>query len=189
MDSFYDKVSAVQALDQIIVERTATADSPQMFQMDTDTTERFGLTIRREEADVASKLTQLNEETGETEEATIAIQGIVCGVNLPPFETKSSRLDDPKRLAHIRQSVTLTGLGSQSFERTVENCRRAYSMFSRYTPNTKLIPSPEFLGKYETNFGNGVDQYGTITASNRFFTPAKQAAGLSTVAVNDEIDP
>lgn len=98
----------MQALERIIAERTADADSPQMFQMDTvssklytddslpnwkcvvqDTTERFGLTIRREEADVASKLTQRNEETGETEEATVAIQGIVCGVNLPPFEIKS----------------------------------------------------------------------------------------------------
>lgn len=62
-------------------------------------------------------------------------------------------------------------------------------MFSRYTPNAKLLPSPEFLGKYEADFGNGIDPHGTITASNRFFTPAKQAAGLSTVAVNDEIDP
>ncbi|KAF9491272.1 hypothetical protein BDN71DRAFT_1475065, partial [Pleurotus eryngii] len=172
MDSFYDKVSAVQALDRIIAERTTTADSLQMFQMDTDTMERFGLTICREEADVASKLTQLNKETGETEEATIAIQGIVCSVNLLPFETKSSHLDDLKHLAH-----------------TIENCHHAYSMFSHCTPNTKLIPSLEFLSKYETDFGNGVNQYGTITASNRFFTPAKQAAGLSTVAVNDEIDP
>ncbi|KAF9491822.1 hypothetical protein BDN71DRAFT_1283328 [Pleurotus eryngii] len=142
-----------------------------MYGMDAETTETIGLCISRQDGDVASRLTQRNDKTGDTEEATIALQGIVCKINLPPFEARTSRPDDLKRLAHVRQSITLTGLGSKHFEQTVENSHRAYSMFSRYTPNARLIPTPEFL------------------ASNRFFTPAKQCAGLETVNVNAELNP
>lgn len=92
-------------------------------------------------------------------------------------------------MAHSRQSVTLTGLGSQSFEHIVENCRRAYSMFSRYTPNARLVPSPEFLGRQRVGGSDDTDEYSTITASNRFFTPSKQAAGLTVVDINSELDP
>ncbi|KAF9496245.1 hypothetical protein BDN71DRAFT_1505941 [Pleurotus eryngii] len=94
MDDFYDKAKAVQTLDKLIVEQTAAAASPQMHNLDLETTENFDLT------------------------------------------------DDIKCLTHARQSVTLTGLGSTSFDRTVENGR---CMFSRYTSNAKLLPRPEFL--------------------------------------------
>ncbi|KAF9492894.1 hypothetical protein BDN71DRAFT_1497277 [Pleurotus eryngii] len=160
-----------------------------MYGMDTETTETFGLCISRQDGDVASRLTQRNDKTGDTEEATVALQGIVCKINLPPFEARTSRPDDLKRLAHVRQSITLTGLGSKRFEQTVENSRRAYSMFSRYTPNARLIPTPEFLGKQQIECDTNGDQHLTISASNRFFTPAKQCASLETVNVNAELDP
>ncbi|KDQ25052.1 hypothetical protein PLEOSDRAFT_1046487, partial [Pleurotus ostreatus PC15] len=131
------------------------------------------------------RLTQRNEETGETEEATVALQGIVSCINLPPFEL--SRADDLKRLAHIRQTVTLTGLGSTHFQQIVDNCRRSYSMFSRYTPNARLVPTPEFLGKHTGTRDKA--QHVTITASNRFFTPVQQSGGLEAVDINPEIDP
>ncbi|KAF9492849.1 hypothetical protein BDN71DRAFT_1572759 [Pleurotus eryngii] len=157
--------------------------------MDLEATEKFNLSIRREESDMASRLTQCNEDTGDAEEATVAIQGIICGVKLPPFETRSSCLEDTKRLAHSRQSVTLTGLGSQSFEHIVKNCRQVYSMFSRYTPNARLVPSSEFLGRQRASSSDDTDEYSTITASNHFFTPSKQAAGLTVVDINAELDP
>lgn len=62
-------------------------------------------------------------------------------------------------------------------------------MFSRYTPNAKLLPVPEFLGKYSTTNETAVNQHTVITASNRFFTPVKQSAGLEAVDVNPELDP
>ncbi|KAF4582625.1 hypothetical protein EYR40_002548 [Pleurotus pulmonarius] len=187
MDAFYDKSKAVQTLDKIIAERTAAAASPQMYILDSESTETFGLSICRGDGDAVSRLTQRNEETGETEEATIAIQGIVSSINLPPFDARSHRGDDVKRLAHA--SVTLTGLGSPCFDRMVENSRRAYSMFSRYTPNAKLLPRPEFLAKYSAETNGGIDQHVTIAASNRFFTPIKQAGALEAVDINVEIDP
>ncbi|KAF9488806.1 hypothetical protein BDN71DRAFT_408840 [Pleurotus eryngii] len=164
MDHFYDKSNAVESLDRIIAERVAIASSLQMYSMDSETTEKYSLSISREDGDVASRLTQCNEETGETEEATVALQGIVSYINLPPFESKSSRSDGLKRLAHIRQTVTLTGLSSTHFQQIVDNCRRSYSMFSRYTPNTKLLPAPEFIGKYSE--GRDDAEHVTITASN-----------------------
>ncbi|KAF9488753.1 hypothetical protein BDN71DRAFT_1424493 [Pleurotus eryngii] len=62
-------------------------------------------------------------------------------------------------------------------------------MFSRYTPNARLIPTPEFLGKQQIECDTNGDQHLTLSASNRFFTPAKQCAGLETVNVNAELDP
>ncbi|KAF9488558.1 hypothetical protein BDN71DRAFT_1535026 [Pleurotus eryngii] len=149
MDSFYDKAKAVQTLEQLIAERTKAASNPQMYRMDLEATEKFNLSIRREESDMASRLTQCNEDTGDAEEATVAIQGIICGVKLPPFETQSSR----------------------------------------YTPNARLVPSPKFLGRQRASGSDDTDKYSTITASNCFFTPSKQAAGLTVVDINAELDP
>ncbi|KAJ8695785.1 hypothetical protein PTI98_005712 [Pleurotus ostreatus] len=61
-------------------------------------------------------------------------------------------------------------------------------MFSRYTPNAKLLPCPEFLGKEGGNQQEDSEHL-TIMASNRFFTPAKQSTGLEVVDINAEIDP
>ncbi|KAF9487124.1 hypothetical protein BDN71DRAFT_1549092 [Pleurotus eryngii] len=183
MDHFYDKSNAVESLDRIIAERVAIASSPQMYSMDSGTMEKYSLSISREDGDVASRLTQRNEEIGETEEVTVALQGIVSYINLPPFD----RSDGLKRLAHIRQTVMLMGLGSTHFQQIVDNCHRSYSMFSRYTPNAKLLPAPEFIGKYSE--GRDDTEHVTITASNRFFTPVQQSAGLEVVDVNSELDP
>ncbi|KAF9494534.1 hypothetical protein BDN71DRAFT_1507518 [Pleurotus eryngii] len=185
MDHFYNKSNAVESLDRIIAERVAIASSLQMYSMDSGTTEKYSLSISREDGDVASRLTQRNEEMGEMEEATVALQGIVSYINLPPFE--SNRSDGLKRLVHIRQTVTLMGLGSTHFQQIVNNCRCSYSMFSWYTPNAKLLPAPEFIGKYSEGRDNA--EHVTITASNRFFTPVQQSAGLEVVDVNGELDP
>ncbi|KAG5220796.1 hypothetical protein IMY05_C4516000200 [Salix suchowensis] len=150
--------------------------------------ERFGLTILKEGTDVASKLTQHNEATGDAEEASIAIQGIISGCQLPPFDLKANRPDEIRRLAHVRQSVTITGLGSTSFKSIAANCRHMHTMFGRYTPNALLQSLPEYMGKLRNENGCD-DDYPTITASTRFFTPAKQAQGFATVDVNPELDP
>lgn len=63
-----------------------------------------------------------------------------------------------------------------------------HTMFGRYTPNALLQSLPEYMGKLRNE--NGCDgDYPTITASTRFFTPAKQAQGFATVDVNPELDP
>ncbi len=63
-------------------------------------------------------------------------------------------------------------------------------MFSRYTPKAKLVPVPEFIGNVEiTNDSGSSLAHSTIVASNRFFTPAKQADGLDTIAISSEVDP
>ncbi|KAF9489152.1 hypothetical protein BDN71DRAFT_1402109, partial [Pleurotus eryngii] len=87
------------------------------------------------------------------------------------------------------QSVTLTGLGSKQFKQMVENSHHVYSMFSRYTPNAKLILSPKFLGKQKIECDTIVDQHLTILASNCFFTPVKQCASLKTININAKLDP
>ncbi|KAF9495971.1 hypothetical protein BDN71DRAFT_1430638 [Pleurotus eryngii] len=78
MDAFYNKTKAGFPLMQ----------QKSVWQK---TTERFGLSIRREDTNGISKLTQCNEEMGETEEAMVGIQGIICSINLSPFKTGSSQ--------------------------------------------------------------------------------------------------
>ncbi|KAG5223532.1 hypothetical protein IMY05_C0771000900 [Salix suchowensis] len=124
--------------------------------------EKFGLSISSGEGDVASRLTQCNEETEETEEATVTVQGI---------------------------SVTLTGVGSSCFDRTMENCCHAYSMFSRYTPSVKMLPAPEFLGNHLAATNGGAEQHVMVTASSQFSTPVKQSSSLKIVNVNAKINP
>ncbi|KAF9492831.1 hypothetical protein BDN71DRAFT_1572984 [Pleurotus eryngii] len=200
MDTFYNKSKAVQTLDKIIVEQTAAAASPQMYILDSiynrihtssyqESTETFGLSICQRDGDAVSRLTQCNEETGETEEATIAIQGIMSSINFLPFNVRSHRSDNVKCLAHARQSMTLMELGSPYFDQMVENSRHTCSMFSRYTLNAKLLLRPEFLAKYSAETDGGINQHVMITASNRFFTPIKQARALEAVDINVKIDP
>ncbi|KAL4255724.1 hypothetical protein AB1N83_012392 [Pleurotus pulmonarius] len=188
MDSFYNKETAAKVLDDVIAARTRSSSSPQMYSMDMEAVAKFGLSIGKEMDGVASKLIQQNEHTGETEEATVALQGIISAVRVPPFEIKNRRSDEGKRLPHIRQSLTITGLGSNAFKQIVTNFRHTYSMFSRYTPNAKLISVPEFIGKDE-RLSDDTSKNTTITASNRFFTPVKQAEGFRIVDIGGEIDP
>lgn len=61
-------------------------------------------------------------------------------------------------------------------------------MFSRYTPNAKLLPVPEFIAK-DDRLSDDPSKNTTITASNWFFTPVKQAVGFATVDIGTELDP
>ncbi|KAF7426243.1 hypothetical protein PC9H_008610 [Pleurotus ostreatus] len=101
----------------------------------------------------------------------------------------NSRPNKAKQLAHARQSITITGLGSKSFDNIVQNCCHMYTMFSRYTPNAKLQPVPEFISKYRDAGNGGAIESPALTASSRFFTPIKQASGFDVVSINPELDP
>ncbi|KAF9488187.1 hypothetical protein BDN71DRAFT_1436304 [Pleurotus eryngii] len=52
-------------------------------------------------------LTQCNEGTGEAEEAMVTIQGIICGVKLPPFKTWSRHLPTTPIVFQISDLVEL----------------------------------------------------------------------------------
>ncbi|KAF9497307.1 hypothetical protein BDN71DRAFT_1429663 [Pleurotus eryngii] len=93
MDNFYNKEQAAKVLDEVIANQMHTSSSPQMYSMDMDVVAKFGLSIGKE-TDVASKLIQQNEDTGETEEATIAFQGIIPACFLPPFDGKYRHSDN-----------------------------------------------------------------------------------------------
>ncbi|KAF9493260.1 hypothetical protein BDN71DRAFT_1591187 [Pleurotus eryngii] len=188
MDIFYNKTDAAQVLDELIAEHVNTASSPQMYGMNSEGVERFGLTILKEGTDIASKLTQHNDATGDVEEASIAIQGIISRCQLLPFDLKANRPNEIRCLAHVRQSITITGLSSTSFKSIAENCHQMHTMFGHYMPNALLQLLPEYMGKLRNKNGCD-DDYPTITTSTCFFTPAKQAPGFATVDVNPELDP
>ncbi|KAF9492883.1 hypothetical protein BDN71DRAFT_1432926 [Pleurotus eryngii] len=165
MDKFYSKIKAgeqtstsirhweanhplVRYLNNIFKECNTNPNSPQMYGMTPKAVDRFKLSIVKEDSDTASKLVKQDEETQELEEATVAIQGILCKAILLLFNLKI-----------------------------------------RYTPKAKLVPVLEFIGNVEiTNDSRSSLTHSTIVASNRFFTPAKQADGLDTIAISLEVD-
>ncbi|KAF9493226.1 hypothetical protein BDN71DRAFT_1432680 [Pleurotus eryngii] len=184
MDTFYDKKSRI--LNELIAEQMHTSSSLQMYSMDMEAVVKSRLSIAKE-SEVVSKLIRKNEHTGKTEEAIIAFQGIILACILPLFEIKNQCLDDSKWLSHIQQSVTITRLGLDTFKQIIANSRHTYSMFSCYIPNTKLVAISEFIVKDKSLLDN-TNKNATITASNCFFTPIKQTAGLTTVDIGTELN-
>ncbi|KAF4588053.1 hypothetical protein EYR38_010014 [Pleurotus pulmonarius] len=168
MDAYYDTSLAVAALEDHIESR-AEAGLPQMFIMTAEMGDRFGLNIHGS-PNGTSKLVRHQNPSGEVEEATIGIQGIVCKTALPPFSIGIRRGDN--RTRHLRQGITVTGLGSKHFDQIIANAKHIHTMFSRYTPKDKVKAG-----------------YSTISASNRFFTPKKQATDYEEVTIGEEIDP
>ncbi|KAF4588056.1 hypothetical protein EYR38_010017 [Pleurotus pulmonarius] len=140
-----------------------------MFIMTAEMGDRFGLNIHGS-PNGTSKLVRHQNPSGEVEEATIGIQGIVCKTALPPFSIGIRRGDN--RTRHLRQGITVTGLGSKHFDQIIANAKHIHTMFSRYTPKDKVKAG-----------------YSTISASNRFFTPKKQATDYEEVTIGEEIDP
>jgi hypothetical protein len=79
----------------------------------------------------------------------------------------------------LRQSITITGLGSELFDAASENISDIYAIFSRNFPPQKLLPW------MSTHFNEHI----TITASNRLFTPQKDAPNQSAISIGHNLDP
>ncbi|KAF9494939.1 hypothetical protein BDN71DRAFT_1431419 [Pleurotus eryngii] len=166
MDMFYNKTEAseqtsshihylkanhpsVRYLEDIFEEHNSNSNSLQMYGMTPEAVDRFKLSIAKEDLDTASKLVKQDEETQELEEATVAVQGILCKAMLLPFDLKI-----------------------------------------RYMPKARLIPMPEFIRSIKvTNDSRSSIVHPSIVASNRLFTPAKQASGLDPIEISSEMDP
>ncbi|KAF9489045.1 hypothetical protein BDN71DRAFT_1435668 [Pleurotus eryngii] len=185
MDAYYDTSSVVVTLEDHIESR-AEAGLPQMFIMTAEMGDRFSLNIHVS-PNGTSKLVHHQNTLGEVEEVTIGIQGIVCKTALPPFSIGIRRGDNHTR--HLRQGITVTGLDSKHFNQIIANVKHIHTMFSWYTPKGKLKTPPDFIGSYKHLTDKVKAKYTTISASNCFFTPKKQAADYEEVTIGEEIDP
>ncbi|KAM6489121.1 hypothetical protein JOM56_010309 [Amanita muscaria] len=111
----------------------------------------------------------------EIDEAIIHIQGIIWRHDLPPFQNQSVRTK------YLRQSVSLTGLGTPTFETAMKGVLDIYALFSGYVSHNKLKSCSTC-----DNYG----EHSSFESSNRYFTTTKDApASDKQMPFTSEVDP
>ena len=84
------------------------------------------------------------------------------------------------QIRYLRQSVTLTGLGTANFDSAIKSLIDIYAFFSRFVPMEKLQPNTI------------MDQYGehpSIESYNRYFSLRKDLPHAKAVPFGNDIDP
>ncbi|KAH7906038.1 hypothetical protein BJ138DRAFT_1117933 [Hygrophoropsis aurantiaca] len=163
MDEFYNHVAAKTDLESLTKARNANSTS-KFYQLcnwdDAMVSKCKALTT------ASSRRTMCvvpNKETGEPEEAVFALQGFLTEVDLPPLKIRPR----PGQLKHIRQHITLTGLGQKEFDEAVGNLYGIHTMLARQVP-------PGALESWHPSEYNGQS---ALDIQNRYFTPRKFANG------------
>lgn len=86
---------------------------------------------------------------------------------------------NPRQRNFLRQAITLSGLGSESFSRVVQGIQHIHGQFSRSFSD----------GCLEEWVPNQFEGHEAIDAANRFFTPRTQAKSEEILAFNHLVDP
>lgn len=79
-------------------------------------------------------------------------------------------------MQHLRQSITVSGLGSQSFASDIDAIYDIYALFARHLPGLKIIAT------------KGDHERPMLEMSNRIFTPKVEAPNMNPARVNKEMD-
>jgi len=115
------------------------------------------------------------------EEFVSSFQGIICKMDLPPFTEKigeyiqticytvsqidrSSLSATSPHVKHLRQSLTLTGLNTATFQSVSENIIAIYHLFQCFL-GKDCIQDLTAIGQLEDSL--------SIDMSNRYFTPRR----------------
>ncbi|TFK59912.1 hypothetical protein BDN72DRAFT_780099, partial [Pluteus cervinus] len=113
------------------------------------------------------------------EEMVFTLRGVIEGKELPPIFT------EPKiprnKYVYLQQSVTLTGLGTPMFEKSVQALAEIATVFNRQFPEGQMIPwhsSPSCLADGQS-----------IVFSNRYFTRRKDGPLMKPVPFDQDVDP
>ena len=97
-----------------------------------------------------------------------------------PHLTLETRLpSNDSRLIDLKQSVTLTGLGAQSFNDAVAAMLGLYQHMHTYLSGYNLRPWEPAR----------ISDHLTLMFGNRYLTPAKYAAGELSIDLGEYIDP
>ncbi|KAF8873003.1 hypothetical protein BD779DRAFT_1452340, partial [Infundibulicybe gibba] len=112
------------------------------------------------------------------EEAVFTIQGVLVVKDLPPIQEKPPQATT--RYRYLRQGITITGLGSPTFEYAINAAVDISRMFDRQFPEGKMEPwtAPT------TDEGQSC-----IELSNRYFTPKRDAPRMIHIPFPESVDP
>jgi hypothetical protein len=127
----------------------------------------------------------------EFEEVVVSVTGAILDKKLPPISDQLvlsvihleqlTYVHCRRRAEYFKQEITLTGLGSPSFQRAVDATETVYTFIERGFEDGQLVPY-DFV-KDRKGFGP------TMEVANRFFTPRKDAPNMVAVKCGKEVDP
>ncbi|KIM38065.1 hypothetical protein M413DRAFT_76431 [Hebeloma cylindrosporum] len=112
------------------------------------------------------------------EEFVTSFQGIISKMNLPPFTEKIS--PNSVHVKHLRQSLTVTGLNTATFQTVSENIGAVHHFFKRFIGKDALQDITA-IGQFE--------EYMSIDMGNRYFTPRRDAPLATETPFSADVDP
>jgi hypothetical protein len=140
------------------------------------------------------KKTRTETETTILEELVFVVRGILCAKDLPPVTEKPGSVKTlrntggftywlhrgtPERYKFLRQGITITGLGTPTFEKAIETAQEIYEMYKRQFEE----------GRLEAWSAGDFQGHRTLSPSNRYFTPRKDAPCMEHIPFDRLVDP
>ncbi|KAJ3880358.1 hypothetical protein F5051DRAFT_426617 [Lentinula edodes] len=129
-----------------------------------------GVEIRKFEEPSCWRMTQ--SDANGIFEVILHMQGVIEDKKLPPIRGELTK----KRMQHLRQSITVSGLGSKDFAGDVDAVYDMYALFSRHVPGLKIMTT------------KGTVERPMLEMSNRIFTPKIEAPNMNPTTVNPDMD-
>ncbi|KAI1788706.1 hypothetical protein LXA43DRAFT_1097017 [Ganoderma leucocontextum] len=116
----------------------------------------------------------------DVEEVVLQVQGFLTNLNLPPVRQQNIPRN-LSRLTDLKQSVTLTGLGVESFDAAVRGVQAVHQFFHNHVSRG---------GAHLREWVPGRDgQDLTLTFANRYLMSSRDAAGETSLDMAGIIDP
>ena len=81
---------------------------------------------------------------------------------------------------HLKQGISITGLGLEDFQSQLNVVPDIAALFTRAINEDKIQPNA-IVGELE--------EFSTLNASNRYFTPRKDARTAKELAFHSDVDP
>lgn len=83
-------------------------------------------------------------------------------------------------IRHLKQGVSITGLGLEEFQSQLNMVPDIAALFTRAVNEDKIQPN-SIVGELE--------EFTTLNASNRYFTPRKDARSAKELVFHNDVDP
>ncbi|KAJ3924951.1 MAG: hypothetical protein NXY57DRAFT_1077132 [Lentinula lateritia] len=170
MDNSYDSKNAAEALIKMRTICLGNEIRPYISNFVEMKGWEDGVEIRKFEEPSCWRMTQSNANG--IFEVILHMQGVIEDKKLPPIHGELTK----KRMQHLCQSITVSGLGSKDFAGDVDAVYDMYALFSRHVPGLKIMAT------------KGTVERPMLEMSNRIFTPKIEAPNMNPTTVNPEMD-
>ncbi|KAJ3889769.1 hypothetical protein GG344DRAFT_78490 [Lentinula edodes] len=170
MDKDYNASEAAEALDKIRTVCLGNETRPHLNNLVEAEGWQDSVEIKKFEEPTCWRMAQ--SDANGIFEVILHVQGVIEDKKLPPVRGEPTK----KKMQHLRQSITVSGLGSQSFASDIDAIYDIYALFARHLPGLKIIAT------------KGDHERPMLEMSNRIFTPKVEAPNMNPARVNKEMD-